>query len=63
MFVPGDRLGKILIKIGLIKVLEKYKVEICDETVRQRRNKASGFLLRPKDKIYLKMVKIDDNRS
>ncbi|KOX78738.1 Cytochrome P450 6B3 [Melipona quadrifasciata] len=55
----GIRLAKVQLKVAMVTILSKYKVEVCEKT-RQvyKPDKRPLFLLQPADGIYLKMTKL-----
>ncbi|XP_025262219.1 probable cytochrome P450 6a14 [Camponotus floridanus] len=55
----GARFGIHQTKIGLIKILRNYKVEICDKTQIPYINNSKSLLLAPKDGIHLRIIKIN----
>ncbi|KAI4495561.1 hypothetical protein M0802_008573 [Mischocyttarus mexicanus] len=57
----GSRFAINQTKIGLIKTLRKFKVEVCDKTPIPFINNPNAFILSPVKKIYLKFTKIDQS--
>ncbi|XP_014616608.1 PREDICTED: probable cytochrome P450 6a14 [Polistes canadensis] len=57
----GSRFAVYQTKIGLIKTLRKFKVEICDKTPIPYKNNPNTFILSPTEQIYLKFRKIDQD--
>lgn len=55
----GARFAVFQSKIGLIKILRKYKVEVCDKTPKTYEKAPNAFILSPKHKLYLKLKKLD----
>lgn len=55
----GARFAVFQTKVGLIKTLRKYKVEVCEKTPIPYINLPNAFLLAPKDGLYLKLSKVD----
>ncbi|EFN73381.1 Probable cytochrome P450 6a13 [Camponotus floridanus] len=55
----GARFGIHQTKIGLIKILRNYKVEVCDKTQIPYINNSKSLLLAPKDGIHLRIIKIN----
>ncbi|XP_025263422.1 probable cytochrome P450 6a13 [Camponotus floridanus] len=55
----GARFALYQTKIGLIKILRNYKVEVCDKTQIPYITDPKAFLLVPKDGIYLRIIKIN----
>ncbi|XP_072756838.1 cytochrome P450 6a2-like isoform X2 [Anoplolepis gracilipes] len=55
----GARFAVYQIKIGLIKILQNYKVETCEKTQIPYICDPKAFILSPLDGIYLKMIKIN----
>ncbi|XP_051165488.1 uncharacterized protein LOC127284206 [Leptopilina boulardi] len=54
----GARFAVYQTKIGLMKILNNYKVDVCEKTCIPYVNSKNSFLLQPKDGIYLKFKKI-----
>ncbi|XP_051168141.1 probable cytochrome P450 6a13 [Leptopilina boulardi] len=54
----GARFAVYQTKVGLMKILNNYKVDVCEKTSIPYVNHKSSFLLQPKDGIYLKFQKI-----
>lgn len=44
-------------KVGLVKILENYTVDVCDETDKDYKINPRGFLLTPQNGVYLKITK------
>ncbi|XP_015183493.1 PREDICTED: probable cytochrome P450 6a14 [Polistes dominula] len=55
----GSRFAVYQSKVGLIKTLRKFKVEICDKTPIPYKNNAHSFILSPTEKIYLKFTRVN----
>ncbi|XP_032681458.1 cytochrome P450 6A1-like [Odontomachus brunneus] len=55
----GARFAVYQTKVGLIKILRNYIVDICDKTQIPYINDPKAFLLAPKDGIYLRITKIN----
>ncbi|KAK2586450.1 hypothetical protein KPH14_010725 [Odynerus spinipes] len=55
----GARFAVFQTKVGLIKTLRKYKVEVCEKTPIPYVKHPNAFLLVPKDGLYLKLTKIN----
>ncbi|XP_044004560.1 probable cytochrome P450 6a14 [Aphidius gifuensis] len=53
----GARFGKMQTKVGIVKILEKYTVDICDKTDKNFEIDPHGFLLTPVNGVYLKLIK------
>lgn len=47
-------------KVGLIKILERYRVDVCDKTDIPYKFSTKGFSLEPMNGIYLKFTKLDN---
>ncbi|XP_076303127.1 putative cytochrome P450 6a13, partial [Lasioglossum baleicum] len=55
----GIRLAKKQLKVGMVTVLSKYKVEVCEKTRKVYKvDKKPLFLLQPADGVYLKLTKL-----
>ncbi|CAL7948605.1 unnamed protein product [Xylocopa violacea] len=55
----GARFAKIQSKVGLIKILKNFKIEVCDKTCKDYViDKKSLFLLQPAHGVYVKMTKL-----
>ncbi|KAK1132498.1 hypothetical protein K0M31_013881 [Melipona bicolor] len=55
----GIRLAKVQLKVAMVTILSKYKVEVCEKTRKvYKPDKRPLFLLQPADGIYLKMTKL-----
>nr|XP_033326765.1 cytochrome P450 6B1-like [Megalopta genalis] len=54
----GMRFAVFKWKLGIFKILLRYKVEICEQTKLPFEFNPRTFLLAPKDDIYLKMTKV-----
>ncbi|XP_011301578.1 probable cytochrome P450 6a14 [Fopius arisanus] len=54
----GERFAKQQSKVGLIKILEKFKVEVNDKTEIPYKINPRGFLLAPLNGIHLRFTKI-----
>ncbi|XP_046824906.1 probable cytochrome P450 6a14 [Vespa crabro] len=59
----GARFASYQSKIGLIKILRKFKVETCEKTPIPYINNPNAFILTPLNGMYLKLKKIDENKS
>ncbi|XP_025262192.1 probable cytochrome P450 6a13 isoform X2 [Camponotus floridanus] len=55
----GARFAVYQTKVGLIKILRNYKVEICDKTLIPYIIDPKAFILAPKDGIHLRIIKIN----
>ena len=55
--LSGKRFGVMQTKVGLITILNHYKVETCDKTDLSYVNDPTAFLLAPKNGIHLKFIK------
>ncbi|XP_014481247.1 PREDICTED: cytochrome P450 6A1-like [Dinoponera quadriceps] len=55
----GARFAICQTKIGLIKMLRNYKIDVCEKTQIPYEIDPKAFLLAPKNGIYLKMTKIN----
>jgi cytochrome P450 family 6 len=55
----GARFAIYQSKVGLVKILRNYKIEICNKTPIPYVNDPRAFLLAPKDGLYLKIIKIN----
>ncbi|XP_036334366.1 probable cytochrome P450 6t3 [Rhagoletis pomonella] len=53
----GSRLGILQVKLGLIYILRKYRVEVCERTVNEIRFDPKRFMLEAEGELYLKFVK------
>lgn len=60
MFVIGARFAIFQTKIGLIKILRIYKVDVCNETQIPFINEPRTFTLAPKHDLTLKITKIEN---
>lgn len=59
-FVPGARFGTYQTKIGLVKIIRKYKVDICDKTlIPYKFHKFANFLM-PLTGIYLMITDLEN---
>lgn len=59
-FVPGSRFGTYQTKIGLVKIIRKYKVEICDKTlIPYKFNSFANFLM-PSTGLYLMITDVEN---
>lgn len=56
----GARFAVYQSKIGLIKILRKYRVDVCEKTQIPYINEPSAFLLAPKGGIILKISKVEN---
>ncbi|OAD56569.1 Cytochrome P450 6B3 [Eufriesea mexicana] len=55
----GIRLAKKQLKVGMVTVLSKYKVEVCEKTRKEYKvDKRQLFLLQPADGVHLKLTKL-----
>lgn len=55
----GIRLAKVQLKVAMVTILSKYKVEVCEKTRKvYKTDKRPLFLLQPADGIYLKLTKL-----
>lgn len=54
----GMRLAYQQSKVGLIKILERYRVDVCDKTDIPYKFATKGFSLEPLNGIYLKFTKL-----
>nr|XP_003704414.1 PREDICTED: probable cytochrome P450 6a14 [Megachile rotundata] len=54
----GARFAVYQTKVGLITILRKYKVDVCEKTVIPYTLSAGAFVLAPKEAIYLKLTKL-----
>ncbi|XP_067633194.1 uncharacterized protein [Eurosta solidaginis] len=57
----GSRLGILQVKLGLVYILRRYRVEMCEKTVTEIKFDPKRFMLEANGGIYLKFVK-DDGR-
>ncbi|XP_012231820.1 probable cytochrome P450 6a14 [Linepithema humile] len=57
----GARFAIYQTKIGLIKILRKYKVETCEKTPIPYINNPKAFLLAPTGGMHLRLTKIDQD--
>ncbi|XP_044007069.1 probable cytochrome P450 6a14 [Aphidius gifuensis] len=53
----GARFGSMQTKVGIVKILEKYTIDICDKTDKDFKINPRGFLLTPQNGIFLKITK------
>lgn len=58
MLVTGARFGIYQTKLGLVKILRKFKVEVCDETRIPYKPDPKSLLLTPLGGTFLKFSKI-----
>lgn len=56
----GIRFGIYQTKVGLIRMLQNFKVNVCEKTMIPYIKKINSFTLAPKDGIFLKVEKITD---
>lgn len=54
----GARFANYQSKVGLIKILQHYKVEVCDKTQIPYLINPKSFLLAPTDGIHVKISKV-----
>lgn len=54
----GARFAVYQTKIGLITILRKYKVDICEKTVIPYKLSPGAFILSPKEEMYLTLTKL-----
>lgn len=59
-FVPGLRFATYQSKIGLIKILSNYKIDICDKTVIPYKYNPFSFISLPLGGIFLKITKLEN---
>lgn len=57
-FLLGARFAVYQTKVGIITILRKYKVDVCEKTMIPYQFDPSAFLLAPKGGICLKITKI-----
>lgn len=55
----GARFAVYQTKVGLIKILRNYKVDVCDQTPIPYEYDPFSFILAPKNGLYLKFSKVD----
>ncbi|KAG7204263.1 hypothetical protein KM043_002085 [Ampulex compressa] len=55
----GARFAHLQTKVGLIKIIKNFKVEVCEKTPSEYKTKCGTFLLIPKEEIFVKMTKIE----
>lgn len=58
MLFSGARFATCEVKLALITILRKYKVDVCDKTMIPYEIEPGSFAMTPKKGIYLKMTKI-----
>ncbi|KAK9308090.1 hypothetical protein QLX08_001809 [Tetragonisca angustula] len=56
----GARFAVYQTKIGLIKILRNYKIDVCPETPIPYKFNPFTFILTPSTSLYLKMTRIED---
>lgn len=59
-FVLGARFGTYQTKIGLVKIIRKYKVEICDKTLIPYKFNSFSHFLMPLTGLYLIITKVEN---
>lgn len=57
-FLLGARFAVYQTKVGIITILRKYKVDVCEKTMIPYQFDPNAFLLAPKGGICLKITKI-----
>ncbi|KAK1122066.1 hypothetical protein K0M31_009909 [Melipona bicolor] len=55
----AGRFGECQTKVGLVTILRKYKVQVCEKTMIPYEFEPTGFLLGPKGGIYLRLAKLE----
>lgn len=60
MIVSGARFAVYQTKLGLIKMLQDFRVDICEKTMIPYVKKTNSLMFTPKDGIFLKIEKIID---
>ena len=55
----GARFAVYQSKVGLIKILRNYKIDVCEKTMIPYQIDPAAFLLAPKGGIYLKITKVE----
>lgn len=55
--ILGTRFGKMQTKVGIVKIMSNYTVDVCDKTDKNFIINPRGFLLTPKNPVYLKIKK------
>ncbi|CAL7950315.1 unnamed protein product [Xylocopa violacea] len=56
----GGRFAVYQTKIGLIKILRKYKVDVCDKTLYPYKFNPFAFILAPMGGVYLNITKLEN---
>lgn len=59
-FISGARFAIYQTKIGLIKILRNYKVDVCSKTLIPYKYDPFSFILVPLGGLYLKITRIQD---
>lgn len=59
-FVSGLRFAIYQSKIGLIKILSNYKIEVCDKTLIPYKYNPFSFISVPLTGIFLKISKLEN---
>ncbi|XP_011180067.1 probable cytochrome P450 6t3 [Zeugodacus cucurbitae] len=52
----GSRLGILQVKLGLLYILKRHRVELCEKTLKEIRFDPKRFMLEAKGGLYLKFV-------
>ncbi|CAD7011938.1 unnamed protein product [Ceratitis capitata] len=53
----GSRLGLLQVKLGLVYILKRHRVELCEKTMSEIQFDPKRFMLEAKGELYLKFVK------
>ena len=56
--LTGARFAVFQTKVGLIKIIQNYRVEVCDKTPIPYMNDPKSLLLSPTKDIFLKFSKL-----
>lgn len=58
-FFAASRFAVYQTKVGLVKILRKYRIDVCEKTQIPYANDPKAFLLTPRGGIYLRITKIN----
>lgn len=59
IIVSGARFAIYQTKMGLIKILHKFKVDVCEKTITTYVHNPNSLTLSPKGGIHLKINKVE----
>lgn len=54
----GLRFGLMQTRIGLMTILLKYQIEVCDQTIDSMEYSVNNIMMVPKEGVYLKLVRL-----